>query len=78
MPLGERFPVFYDNNDGRFYDKSDLIVELIVDLLQYDMLGIKIYSKRYHFGFGGSNPNLDEDEGLRRRTNVMEVTRHQG
>ena len=21
VPLGERFPALYDNNDGRFYDK---------------------------------------------------------
>ena len=25
MPLGERFLAFYDNNNGRFYEKSDLI-----------------------------------------------------
>ena len=40
MPLGERFSAFYDNNDGRFYDKPELIVGLIAYLLQYDMSGI--------------------------------------
>ena len=61
MPLGERFPAFYDNNDGRFYYKSDLIA----DLCKYDMLGLKISSNRVHLGFGGSNSYLEEDEGLR-------------
>ena len=72
MPFGARFSMFYDNNDGRFYDKSNLIV----DLWQSDMSGLA--SKRVHLGFGGSNSNLEEDEGLRRRTSVMEVTKHQG
>ena len=78
MPLGERFPAFYDNNDGRFYDKSDLIANLIADLLQPDMSWLKIVSKRVHLGIGGSYSNLEEDEGLGRRTSVMEVTKHQG
>ena len=66
--------MFYDSNDGRFYDKSDLIT----DILQSDMSGLKISSNRVHLGFGGNNSDLEEDEGLRRRTSVMEVTKHQG
>ena len=66
--------MFNDNNDGRLYDKSDLIE----NLSQHDMLGIKIASNRAHLGFGGSNFDLEEDEGLTRRTSVMEVTKHQG
>ena len=42
------------------------------------MSGIKIASNKEHFGFGGINSELKEDEGLRRRTSVMEVTKHQG
>ena len=67
--------MFYDNNDGIFYDKLDLISDI---LLKYDMSWIKIASNRVHFGFGGSNLYLEEDEGLRRRESVMEVTKHQG
>ena len=78
MPCGARFPALYDNNDGRFYDKSDLIIDLIADLWQSDMSGVKIASKRAHLGLGGNNSNLEEDDGLRRRTSVMEVTKHQG
>ena len=74
MPLGERFPVFYDKNDARFCDKSDLIVEL----WKYDMSGLKISSKKVHLGLGGSHSNLDEDEGLRRRPSGMEITKHRG
>ena len=74
MPLGERFPALYDNNDGRFYEKSDLIA----DLSKSDMSGLKIATKRAHLGFGSSNPNLEEDEGMRRRISAMEVTKHQG
>ena len=37
------------------------------------MTGLKIASKRAHLGFGGSNSDLEEDEGLRRRTSAMEV-----
>ena len=66
MPRGARFPALYDNNDGRFYDKSDLIA----DLSQSDMSGLKIASKRAHLGLGGSHSNLEEDEGMRRRTSV--------
>ena len=66
--------MFNDNNDGRFYDKSYLIAYLT----QYDMLGIKIASKRVHLRFGGNNSDLDEDERLRRRKSVMEVIKHQG
>ena len=32
VPLGERFLAFYDNNDGRFYEKSELIANLISEL----------------------------------------------
>ena len=70
--------MIYDNNDGRFYDKSDLIDDLILYLQKYDMLGIKISSKRAHLGLGGSHSNLEEDEGLRRRPSDTEVTKHQG
>ena len=74
MPCEARFPVFYDNNDGILYEKSDMIVEL----LKYDMSGQEISPKRSHLGFGVNHSNLEEDEGLRRRTSVMEVTKHQG
>ena len=33
---------------------------------------LKMASNRVHLGLGGSNSNLEEDEGLRRRTSVME------
>ena len=59
MPCGARFPAFYDNNDERFYEKSNLIA----DLLKSDILGLKISSKRVHLGLGGSHSNLEEDEG---------------
>ena len=59
-------------NDGRFYEKLDVIAYL----LKYYISGIKISSKRMHLGFGGNNSDLEEDEGLRRRTSVMEVTKH--
>ena len=32
VPLGERFPAFYGKNDGRVYEKSNLIVDMIIDL----------------------------------------------
>ena len=66
--------MFYDNNDGRFYDKSDLIA----DLSQSDMPGLKISSKRAHLKLGGNHSKLEEDKGLRRRPSGMEVTKHQG
>ena len=59
----------YHNNDGILYEKSDLIAY---------MSGIKVSSKRVHLGFGSNNSNLEEDEGMRKRTSVMEVTKHQG
>ena len=34
------------------------------------MSGIKISSKRAHLGFVSKDSNLDEDEGMRRRTSV--------
>ena len=74
MPCGARFFALYDNSDGRFYDKSNLIA----DLQQLDMLGLKIASKRAHLGLGGNHSNWVEDEGLRRRPSGMEVTKHQG
>ena len=77
MPFRERFRTFYDNNDGRFYDKSDLIANLVTKIQKYDMSKIKISSKRAHLNLGGNNLNLEEDEGLRRRISVMEVTQHQ-
>ena len=74
MPLGERFLAFYDNNDGRFYEKSDLIS----NLWKYVMSGLEIASNRVHLGLLGSNSNFKEDKGLRRRISVMKVTKHQG
>ena len=59
MPLGERFPAFYDINDGRFYDKSDLII----DLLQSDMSGLKIASNRVDLRFGGNHSNWRKMKG---------------
>ena len=32
VPCGARFLVLYDNNDGRFYENSNLIADLIVDI----------------------------------------------
>ena len=58
--------------------KSGLIADLIAYQLKYDMSKIKISSKRVHLGFGTSNLNLEEDGGMRRRTSVMEVIKHQG
>ena len=78
MPCGARFPTLYDNNDGIFYDKLELIVDLIAYIQKPDMSGIKISSNRAHLGLGGNHSNLVEDEGLRRRPSVMEVTKHQG
>ena len=68
--------MLYDNNDGRFYEKLELIADLIADLSQSDKLGLKIASKWDHLGIGGNNLNLEEDEGLRRRTSVSKVTKH--
>ena len=59
------------------YENSGLIAGLIEYLKQYDISRLKISSKRVHLGFGGINSNLEEDEGMRRRTSVMEVTKHQ-
>ena len=78
MPLGERFLAFYDNNDGSFHDNSDLIAHIITYLFQYYMRGIKISTKRSNLGVRGNHSNLVEDEGMRRRPSVMEVTKHQG
>ena len=78
MPCVARFPTLYYNNDGRLYDKLDLISDMIIEILQFDMLWIKIASNRAHLGLGGNHSNLVDDEGLRRRTRGMDVTKHQG
>ena len=73
MPCGARFRALYDNNDGRFFDKTDPIADLIAD-----MTGLKIATNRLNFGVRGNHSNLVEDEELRRRPSGMEVTKHQG
>ena len=57
MPLGERFPTLYDNNDGRFYDK----IRPDCRPMTTDMSGLKIYTKRVHLEGSGIHSNLEED-----------------
>ena len=52
--------------------------DLIADLCQYDMSGIKIGTNRVHLGVGSNNSNLEEYRGMRRRSSVIGVTKHQG
>ena len=75
VPLGRRLHSLYDNKWWKILWQVWQIQTWLLTYKKYEMLGLKIATKRSNLGVRGSHSNWGKNWSMKRKTSVMRVTK---